>query len=138
MHALSARAASVRRNHRAVFFFVEFDAERVEPLDRFGRTGDEFVHEFLFCVEVTAAESVEKMPFRRIVRFVGRLNAAFGHHRVRISDAEFCDEKHFCARVVRFYRRRRSRTTSSDNEYVGFVIGFRQIDFFRFYARHAL
>ena len=65
---------------------------------------------------------------RGIVLFIGSLNAAFCHHRVRVADAQLCHDHDLCTCVVRLNSCGSTCAAAADDEHVGVVIDLRQID----------
>ena len=128
VHALAGRAAAVRRDHRAVGGLVKFHAEVREPLDGLRRLGDELVEQILLRGKMAAAIGVEEVLRGGVVRLVRRLNAALGHHRVRVAHAELRHEQDLCARIVSLDGRGAARAAAADDEHVGLIVGLRQVD----------
>ena len=122
MHTFPGRAAAVDGDQRAVFFFVELDAEVVQPLEAVRCLGDELVHKLLLAEVVAAAERVEEVLGRRVVRLRRALDAAFGHHRVRVAVAEFGRHEHFRSGVVRFNGGGTAGTAGADDQHVDIVV----------------
>ena len=87
---------------------------------------------------MSAAVSVQKMLRGRVVRLVRRLNAALGHHRVRVAHAKLCDQQHLRARVVGFDRRRTARAAAADDQNVRVIVHALQMRLFKVNSRLAL
>ncbi len=109
-------------DHSAVFGLIEHDAELVQPLDRVRRFHDEAAEQLRTGSEVAAAEGVEIVLNRGIVLFIGSLNAAFCHHRVRITDAQLCHDHDLRTCVVRLNSCGSTCAAAADDEHVGVVI----------------
>ena len=77
---------------------------------------------------MTAAEGVDKVDRGRIVRLVRRLNAALGHHRVRVAHAELRDDHGLCADIVGLNGRRSARAAAADDEHVDVIAHVAQVD----------
>ena len=63
-----------------------------------------------------------------VVRLVRRLNAALGHHRVRVAHAELGHDHDLCARVVGLDGRGAARAAAADDQHVGVIVGLGQVD----------
>ncbi len=135
VHSLPGRAAAVRRDHVAVLVLVELAAEFVQPEDVLRRLGDELRDELLLRHEMAAAVSVEEMLLRRIVRLVGRLNAALRHHGVRVTGAELRRDQDLRPRLVGLDGRRAAGSASADDEHVRVISRFREVHLAGVYAR---
>ena len=128
VHSLSGGAAAVGGDHGAVFGLIEHNAELVQPLDGVRSFHNKAAQQFRAGSEVAAAERVEVMLNRGIVLFIGSLNAAFCHHRVRIADAQLCHDHDLRTCVVRLNSCGSTCAAAADDEHVGVVIDLRQID----------
>ena len=135
VHSFTAGSASVRGYHCTVRLFIEFYTQLIEPFDCLRRFCNKRVYKFGLSVKVPAAESVKIMLCRRIVRLIGSLYTAFRHHRICVPYTKFCNKKHFCAGIIRFYCGGRSGSASADYQNVGFVIRAGKIYTGRIYAR---
>ena len=121
----------MRGDHGAVRRFVEFDAQIVEPLNGFRCIADELGEQFAFGRKMTAAEGIQEVDRRRVVRLVGSLNAAFCHHGVGVADAELRHDHGFCARVVGFNRRRSACAAAADDQHIDVIADVFEVDVFR-------
>ena len=138
MHTLAARSASVCRDHRAVSFLVEFNAEVVQPFDYGRGLVYKSVDKLRLSVEVSAAESVKIVLCRGIVRLVRRLNSAFRHHCVGVSDAELCCKKDIRSCLACHDCGRCSGSASADYENVRLIVNVGKVDVLRLKARFRL
>ena len=73
---------------------------------------------------MAAAVGVEEVLRRGIVRLIGGLNAALGHHCVCVADAQLCYKQHSCAGVIRFDGGRAAGAAAAENQDVAVIIGF--------------
>ena len=96
VHTLAGRAAAVGGDHGAVGRLVKLHAESGQPLDGLRRLHDEFIQKILLRGKMAAAVGVEEVLGGGIVRLVGSLNAALGHHGVRVAHAELRDDHDLC------------------------------------------
>ena len=126
------------RDHRAVRRFIKLYAKAGQPLNGLRRFGDQFIQKVLLRREVSAAVGIQKMLRGRVVRLVRRLNAALGHHRVRVAHAKLCDQQHLRARVVGFDRCRAARAAAADDQNVRVIVHALQMRLFKVNSRLAL
>ena len=108
-----------------VFGLIEHNAELIQPLDGVRSFHNKATQQFRAGSEVAAAERVEVMLNRGIVLFIGSLNAAFCHHRVRITDAQLCHDHDLRTCVVRLNSCGSTCAAAADDEHVGVVIDLR-------------
>ena len=126
------------RDHRAVRRLVKFHAKLVQPENGVRSLGDELDEQLGLRGEVSAAERVEIVDRRAVVRLVRRLNAALRHHGVGVADAQLGDDEHALAVLLRFERRRDPRAAAPDDEDVAVVIDPGEVDVRRRDPRTAL
>ncbi|MPN32211.1 hypothetical protein SDC9_179687 [bioreactor metagenome] len=71
-----------------------------------------------------AANSIHKMPVKRISIFGSRCNSAFSHHGVRIANAKFGSKHHLSTILTSDYCGTYTTTTTTDNQYIDIIINF--------------
>ena len=76
---------------------------------------------------MAAAVGVEEVLGRGVVRLVGSLNAALGHHGVRVAHAELRDDHDLRARIIGLNGCGAACAAAADDENVRLIIGLRQI-----------
>ena len=128
VHPLAGGAAAVGGDHRAVRRLVKFHAQFGQPTDGLRRLRDELVEKILLRGKMTAAVGVEEVLCGGVVGLVGGLNAALGHHGVRVAHAELGDDQNLCTRVVGLDRRRRACAAAADDQNVGLIVRVGQIN----------
>ena len=109
-------------DHGSVFFFIKFNAKIIQPFDGIRSFHYKSLYQLRLCSKMSAAKAVQIMLYRGIIFFIGSLNAAFCHHRVRITDAQLCHDHDLRTCVVRLNSRGSTCAAAADDEHVGVVI----------------
>ena len=138
VHALAGRAAAVGGDHGAVGRFVKFHTEPGQPLNSLRRVHDEFIQKILLRSKMAAAVGVKEVLGRGVVRLVGSLNAALGHHGVRVAHAKLRDDHDLYTSLVGFNGCGAACAAAADDENIRLIIGLRQIKLLMQDARFTL
>ena len=88
VHPFAAGAAAVDGAHRAIGVFIEHRAQRFEPGDHTGRVHHQGFDQLGMVGERPAAHHIQVVDGRRVVFFIGGLDAALGHHRIGVAEAQ--------------------------------------------------
>ena len=129
MHSLSGSSATVCGYHSSISVFIKFNTQFVQPFDRIRCFHYQSLYQFRFCCEMSAAEAVQIMLYRRVIFFICCLDSAFSHHGVGITDTQFGNDHNICACVMCFDGTGRTCSTATDNEYIHIIIYFFDIYF---------
>ncbi len=102
-----------------IVFEIELDAELDQPADDVGAVHHHLRDEIRLAAEVTGAQRVLEVQLGTVVRAHGGLDAAFGHDRVAVAQAQLGREDH--ARALRGSGQRRGApaAATADDQYVG-------------------
>ena len=115
-------------DHGAVLFLVEHNTEIVKPFDCARSVADKLLEKLGLIAEVTAAESVNIVDCRRIIRLVSRLDSALRHHGVGVADTKLGDDHRVCTGVKSFDRCRRACSAAADDENVNVIFRVRKVN----------
>ena len=121
-------------NHCAVRFLIELHAEIIKPLNSLGSVIYELIKQFGLCGKVTAAECVDIVLCRGIVRLIRSLNTALCHHCICVTDSEFCDNHSACAVIVSLDSCGCTCSAAADNKNINIIVNLVEVDFFIFYS----
>ena len=77
--------------HRTVRSLIELNSELIKPKNCIRSIAYELCKQFLLGSEMTAAECIEIVDRRGVVRLIRSLDTTLGHHRVGIADAKLCN-----------------------------------------------
>ena len=128
MHSLSGGTAAVGRYHPSVCVLVKHNAQFVQPFDRVRRFHYKAFYQFRLCSKMSASECVQIMLYRRIIFLICRLDTAFGHHRIRIANTEFCHDHYICACIVRFDGTGGTCAAAADHKHIYVIIHLRNVN----------
>ena len=129
MHALPRRAAAVHGLEASVLVLGEHRPQFFQPGHDLGRLDDQRFDELGVVLEVAAAHDVQVVVIGGVLLGLGRgLDAALGHHRVGVADAELGGDEDAGPVLPGQEGRRRARATAADDEDVGLVIDVTEVD----------
>ena len=129
VHALPRRAAAVHGLEASVLVLGEHRPQFFQPGHDLGRLDDQRFDELGVVLEVPAAHGVQVVVIGRVLLGLGRgLDAALGHHRVGVADAELRGHEDAGPVLPGQEGRRRARATGADDEDVGLVVDVTEVD----------
>ena len=118
VHPLAGSATTVDGDHCAVGVLVVHHPQLLVPLDHQGSVHDQGLDELRLVGEVAAAHDVQVMNGRRVLGFAGSLDAALGHHGVRVPEAQLGGQEGLRTRLGGHHRGGRTRTAATDDQHI--------------------
>ena len=128
VHSLSGGTAAVGGDHGAVGFLIELNAQVIQPLDCFRSLGNQLIDQFLFCCEMSAAESVEEVLSRGVTGFISSLDTALSHHGVGVAHSQLGDDHGFCTVVVCLDCSGSTGSAAADDQDIDIVVRVGEVD----------
>ena len=111
-------------DHGAVLSLVELYTELGKPADCVRSFINQLVKKVLLSCEMSAAECIQEVLSRRVIRLISSLNTAFCHHGVGITHTKLGYNGNLCTIVVCFDCCCTAGTAATDDQYVGIVVRF--------------
>ena len=117
-------------DHGSICLFIKLNTQFIEPFDRIRGFHNQSLHQLWFCREMSAAEAIQIVLYRRIILLVCCLDSAFCHHGIGIADSEFGYDHNVCACVMCFNGTGRTCSTAADYKHIHIIINFCKVNLF--------
>ena len=115
-------------NHLSIFFFIKFNTQLIQPFNGIRCFHDQTFYQLRSSCKMSAAETVQIMLYRRIVFLISCLNAAFRHHGICVTDAQFGDDHNICTCIVCFNGTGRACTASADYQDIHIIVNLGKVN----------
>ena len=128
VHSLSGSSATVGGNHGSICLFIKLNTQFIEPFDRVRGFHNQSLYQLWFCSEMSAAEAIQIVLYRRIILLICCLDSSLCHHCIGITDSKLGYDHNVCSGVVRLNGTGRTCSTATDHKHIHIIINFCKVD----------